>query len=63
MGEKSISTGVQMALPAVLLFEGQINQLDKFLCKSLDVVEKRVPSIYMPPERVSFETVLYNRVC
>ncbi|XP_048489549.1 lipid storage droplets surface-binding protein 1 isoform X3 [Plutella xylostella] len=53
LGEKSFNTGVQMALPAVLLFEGPITQLDKFLCKSLDVVERRVPSIYLPPERVS----------
>lgn len=57
MGEKSLSTGVQLALPAVLLFETPIHQLDKFLCKSLDVVEKTVPSINMPPQAVSIEFV------
>nr|XP_032516113.1 lipid storage droplets surface-binding protein 1 isoform X1 [Danaus plexippus plexippus] len=49
-GEKSLATGVQLALPAVYLLETPIHQLDRFLCMSLDVVEKRVPSIYLPPQ-------------
>ncbi|KAG6441662.1 hypothetical protein O3G_MSEX001962 [Manduca sexta] len=49
-GEKSLATGLQLAMPAVQMLETPINQLDRFLCKSLDVVEKRVPSIYMPPQ-------------
>ncbi|XP_050677824.1 lipid storage droplets surface-binding protein 1 isoform X2 [Leptidea sinapis] len=55
-GEKSLATGVQLALPAVNLLETPIHQLDKFLCKSLDVVEKRVPSIYLPPQALYSET-------
>ncbi|KAF9820690.1 hypothetical protein SFRURICE_006712 [Spodoptera frugiperda] len=56
LGEKSLATGVQLALPAVLLFETPIHQLDKFLCKSLDVVEKTVPSINLPPQAMYSET-------
>ncbi|XP_059054642.1 lipid storage droplets surface-binding protein 1 isoform X2 [Achroia grisella] len=56
LGEKSLATGAQLALPAVMLFEGPIHQFDRFLCKSLDVVEKRVPSIYLPPETIYSET-------
>ncbi|KAJ8718832.1 hypothetical protein PYW07_016388 [Mythimna separata] len=56
MGERSLATGVQLALPAVLLFETPIHQLDKFLCKSLDVVEKTVPSINLPPQAMYSET-------
>ncbi|XP_041988899.1 lipid storage droplets surface-binding protein 1 isoform X2 [Aricia agestis] len=56
LGEKSLATGVQLALPAVQLLESPINQLDRFLCKSLDIVEKRVPSIYLPPQAMYSET-------
>ncbi|XP_064072491.1 lipid storage droplets surface-binding protein 1 isoform X4 [Vanessa tameamea] len=42
LGEKSLATGVQLALPAVQLLETPIHQFDKFLCMSLDVVEKRM---------------------
>ncbi|CAH0673830.1 unnamed protein product [Spodoptera exigua] len=56
LGEKSLATGVQLALPAVLLFETPIHQLDKFLCMSLDVVEKTVPSINLPPQAMYSET-------
>ncbi|XP_045449424.1 lipid storage droplets surface-binding protein 1 [Melitaea cinxia] len=59
LGEKSLATGTQLALPAVHLLESPINQLDKFLCKSLDVVEKRVPSIYLPPQAMYSETRQY----
>ncbi|XP_030029818.1 lipid storage droplets surface-binding protein 1 isoform X2 [Manduca sexta] len=58
-GEKSLATGLQLAMPAVQMLETPINQLDRFLCKSLDVVEKRVPSIYMPPQAMYSETRQY----
>ncbi|XP_063635500.1 lipid storage droplets surface-binding protein 1 isoform X2 [Cydia splendana] len=54
--EKTLSTGVQLALPAVHLLESPIHQLDRFLCASLDVVEKRVPSIHLPPQTMYSET-------
>ncbi|XP_047504693.1 lipid storage droplets surface-binding protein 1 isoform X7 [Pieris napi] len=56
LGEKSLGIGVQLALPAVQLLETPIHQLDRFLCKSLDVVEKQVPSIYLPPQAIYTET-------
>ncbi|CAH0582883.1 unnamed protein product [Chrysodeixis includens] len=59
LGERSLATGVSLALPAVLLFETPIHQLDKFLCMSLDVVEKTVPSINMPPQTMYSETRQY----
>ncbi|CAG9580102.1 unnamed protein product [Danaus chrysippus] len=58
-GEKSLATGFQLALPAVHLLETPIHQLDRFLCMSLDVVEKRVPSIYLPPQAMYSETRQY----
>ncbi|XP_049870746.1 lipid storage droplets surface-binding protein 1 isoform X2 [Pectinophora gossypiella] len=59
LGEKSLSTGVQLALPAVQLLESPIHQLDRFLCKSLDAVGERVPSIYLPPQALYSETRHY----
>ncbi|CAH2085835.1 unnamed protein product [Euphydryas editha] len=59
LGEKSLATGGQLALPAIQLLETPINQLDKFLCMSLDVVEKKVPSIYLPPQAMYSETRQY----
>ncbi|XP_069357401.1 lipid storage droplets surface-binding protein 1 isoform X3 [Maniola hyperantus] len=56
LGERSFATGVQLALPAVHLLETPIHQLDKFLCMSLDVVERRVPSIHLPPQDMYSET-------
>ncbi|KOB64889.1 Lipid storage droplet-1, partial [Operophtera brumata] len=59
LGEKSLATGVQLALPAVQIFETPLHQLDRFLCRSLDIVEKRVPSIHMPPQAMYSETRQY----
>ncbi|XP_050349044.1 lipid storage droplets surface-binding protein 1 isoform X3 [Nymphalis io] len=59
LGEKSLATGVQLALPAVQLLETPIHQFDRFLCMSLDVVEKRVPSIHLPPQAMYSETRQY----
>ncbi|KAJ2947295.1 hypothetical protein O0L34_g17011 [Tuta absoluta] len=59
LGEKSLSTGVALALPAVSLFESPLHQLDRFLCKSLDAVGERVPSIYLPPQELYTETRHY----
>ncbi|KAL4703215.1 hypothetical protein ACJJTC_004891, partial [Scirpophaga incertulas] len=56
LGERSLWVGAQLAKPAVLLFETPIHQLDKLLCKSLDIVGERVPSIYLPPQAMYSET-------
>lgn len=51
--ESSFYMVVNTALPAVVLFESPLHAIDKILCKSLDIVEQRVPSINLPPELVS----------
>lgn len=50
--ESSFYMVVNTALPAVVLFEAPLQTIDKILCKSLDIVEQRVPSINLPPELV-----------
>ncbi|CAH0752178.1 unnamed protein product [Diatraea saccharalis] len=59
LGERSLAVGAQLALPAVLLLETPIHQLDRFLCKSLDLVGEQVPSIYLPPQDMYSETRRY----
>ncbi|XP_052562725.1 lipid storage droplets surface-binding protein 1 isoform X3 [Culex pipiens pallens] len=39
--------------PAAKLIEGPLHQLDSFMCKSLDFVEQKVPSMYLPPEMLN----------
>lgn len=38
--------------PAVKLFNGPIGVVDRVICRSIDFVETKVPSIYLPPEMV-----------
>lgn len=38
--------------PAVKIFQGPINIVDHFICRSIDFAEQKVPSIYLPPEMV-----------
>lgn len=38
--------------PAVKIIEGPLQRIDKLLCSSLDIVEQRVPQVYLPPESV-----------
>ncbi|RVE44321.1 hypothetical protein evm_011045 [Chilo suppressalis] len=56
LGERSLAAGAHLALPAVLLLETPIHQLDRFLCRSLDLVGEHVPSIYLPPQDMYSET-------
>uniref|UniRef100_A0A1Q3FIU2 Putative lipid storage droplets surface-binding protein 1 n=1 Tax=Culex tarsalis TaxID=7177 RepID=A0A1Q3FIU2_CULTA len=39
--------------PAAKLIEGPLHQLDSFMCKSLNLVEQKVPSMYLPPEMLN----------
>lgn len=57
--ESSLYTVIDTASPAVFLFEGPLSKLDKVLCKSLDLVEQTVPSIYLPPELIYHNTKEY----
>lgn len=45
--------------PAAKLIEGPLHSLDSFMCKSLDFVEQKVPSIYLPPEMMYWNTKEY----
>lgn len=52
--EMSIHLAVDNALPiaVALVGNGPISAVDKMLCKSLDILDKSVPSIYLPPQMV-----------
>lgn len=45
--------------PATKLMEGPLHRLDEFMCKSLDFVEQKVPSMYLPPEMMYWNTKEY----
>lgn len=45
--------------PVVQLAEGPISKIDQVVCKSLDLVEQRVPSVYLPPEMMIWNTKEY----
>lgn len=45
--------------PIVSLAEGPIHRVDQVICKSLDLVEQRVPSVYLPPEMMYWNTKEY----
>lgn len=45
--------------PAAKLIEGPLHRLDEFMCKSLDFVEQKVPSMYLPPEMMYWNTKEY----
>lgn len=58
--------------PATKMIQGPLHQLDSIMCKSLDLVEQKVPSMYLPPEMVrlmvrherrEIRTVLKLRLC
>lgn len=51
--ESTFYTVLDTAMPAVILFEGPLHAVDKILCKSLDIVEQRVPQINLPPQMVN----------
>uniref|UniRef100_A0AAG5CXT5 Lipid storage droplets surface-binding protein 1 n=1 Tax=Anopheles atroparvus TaxID=41427 RepID=A0AAG5CXT5_ANOAO len=45
--------------PATRMIEGPLHQLDNIMCKSLDLVEQKVPSMYLPPEMMFWNTKEY----
>ncbi|XP_058813590.1 lipid storage droplets surface-binding protein 1 isoform X1 [Topomyia yanbarensis] len=45
--------------PAAKLIEGPLHRLDSFMCRSLDFVETKVPSMYLPPEMMYWNTKEY----
>lgn len=55
--EATISAAYETIQPAVKLFEPSIQRLDNVMCKSLDILEQRIPLVYLPPEMVSSRLV------
>lgn len=51
--EGVLFAAVDSVRPAVKIIEGPLHRIDQILCSSLDVVEQRVPSVYLPPQLVS----------
>lgn len=45
--------------PAAKLIEGPLHRLDYLMCRSLDFVEQKVPSMYLPPEMMYWNTKEY----
>ncbi|XP_043652111.1 lipid storage droplets surface-binding protein 1 isoform X3 [Drosophila teissieri] len=48
--EATITAAYETIQPAVKLFEPSIQRLDNVMCKSLDILEQRIPLVYLPPE-------------
>ncbi|XP_065157054.1 lipid storage droplets surface-binding protein 1-like, partial [Atheta coriaria] len=57
--ESSLYNVIDTASPAVFLLEGPLSTIDRLLCKSLDIVEQKVPSIHLPPQMIYTNTKQY----
>ena len=51
--EATLYAAFETVQPAVKLFEAPLKQLDTVMCKSLDILEQRIPLVYLPPEMVN----------
>jgi hypothetical protein len=56
--ESTVNAALQTTLPAVIVLEKPIAIVDSLLCKSLDIVEERIPVVTLPPAMVSVKTEL-----
>ncbi|XP_055628305.1 lipid storage droplets surface-binding protein 1 isoform X2 [Toxorhynchites rutilus septentrionalis] len=50
---------IESLRPAARLIEGPLHRIDSLMCKSLDFVEQKVPSLYLPPELIYWNTKEY----
>lgn len=57
--EGVVQAAVESVRPAVKIMEGPLYRLDQIMCKSLDMVEQRVPSVYLPPQMMYWNTKEY----
>ncbi|SPP83046.1 lipid storage droplets surface-binding protein 1 isoform X2 [Drosophila guanche] len=57
--EATISAAYGSVQPAVKLFEHPLKRLDNVMCKSLDILEQRIPLVYLPPEMMYWNTKEY----
>jgi len=59
--ENTIYSVIDTAGPAIIFFQGPLSQVDKIVCKTLDIVEEKVPSINLPPEMIYWNTKQYAK--
>lgn len=59
--ENTFFSVLDTAVPAIVLLQGPISQVDKIVCKTLDIVEEKVPSINLPPEMIYWNTKQYAK--
>ncbi|XP_060523670.1 lipid storage droplets surface-binding protein 1-like isoform X2 [Cylas formicarius] len=59
--ETTLYAVVDSAAPAVILLQRPLSQVDKIVCKSLDFVEEKIPSINLPPEMIYWNTKQYAK--
>lgn len=56
--ESSVQVALETTLPAMIVLERPIALIDSLLCKSLDIVEERVPLVTLPPIQVCVNSEL-----
>ncbi|ERL92191.1 lipid storage droplets surface-binding protein 1 isoform X2 [Dendroctonus ponderosae] len=59
--ENTLYSVIDSAGPAIYLIQGPLSQVDKIVCKTLDIVEEKVPSINLPPEMIYWNTKQYAK--
>lgn len=57
--ETTLFGAVDTLRPGFKLFEGTISQFDSLVCKSLDLMEQKVPNLYLPPTIMYWNTKEY----
>lgn len=57
--EGVVLAAAETVQPAVRLFEKPISVVDKVVCRGIDFVEQKIPSIYLPPEMMYSNTKEY----
>uniref|UniRef100_A0A1L8DZ84 Putative lipid storage droplets surface-binding protein 1 n=1 Tax=Nyssomyia neivai TaxID=330878 RepID=A0A1L8DZ84_9DIPT len=57
--EATLWAAVDSIKPAARIVEGPLNKIDNLMCKSLDIVEQRVPIVYLPPQVAYYNTKEY----
>ncbi|XP_066259385.1 lipid storage droplets surface-binding protein 1-like isoform X2 [Euwallacea similis] len=59
--ENTLYSAIDQAVPVIVLFQGPLSQVDKLVCKTLDIVEEKIPSIHLPPEMIYWNTKQYAK--
>lgn len=59
--ERSINLAFDSTVPLAvgILGNGPISAVDKLICKSLDILDQRVPSLHLPPQMMYWNTKQY----